>query len=559
MSVGDELRTPADDGKRDAAGTRGTLNRHGADAGATVDAKRDDAAEVIAVRNVSKTFPGVKSLDDVSLGVRASEIHALVGENGAGKSTLTKVMAGVYVPDEGEVLIDGLPVRWKSPSEAKQRGIHVIHQELVLFPQSTVAANIYAGVEPRTRLGFVDHRRMEADARALLSALGVSLDCRERVGNLSVADQQMVEIARAMASDTRVLVLDEPTAVIAGKEVELLFARLRALRDRGVAIVYISHRLDEIFALCDRVTVMKDGCKVATQAVRETTREGLVRMMVGREMKEIYPPKLAIARDARVLLDVRNLDVGQRVFDASLTVRAGEIVGIAGMVGSGRTELASGIFGAMHTRGGTISVCGQTRSKMTPREAIRLGLGFVTEDRKSQGLLMLLDVARNVTATTLEQVSRLAMLNGAAEREAGAQAIRDYRIAGARPTGSVATLSGGNQQKVLIARWVRVCKHVLILDEPTRGVDVGAKAEIYRVMRELTSRGLGILMISSELQEVIGMSDRVLVMREGRINGEVRGAQMTEHDIMRLATTQAVSPNESGGEHEHADEAGAHA
>ena len=529
-------------------------------ASAAVSPSRDErpravGADVIEVRQVSKTFPGVKSLDAVSFGVRAGEIHALVGENGAGKSTLTKVMAGVYVPDEGEVCLDGEPIRWKSPSDAKQRGIHVIHQELVLFAQSTVAANIFAGAEPRTRFGLVDQRRMETDARALLLGLGVELDCRERVGHLSVADQQMVEIAKAMASDTRVLVLDEPTAVIAGKEVDLLFARLRALRERGVAIVYISHRLDEIFALCDRVTVMKDGRKVSTLDVRDTTREALVRLMVGREMKEIYPPKPSVDRDARVLLDVEHLDVGSRVFDASLTVRAGEIVGIAGMVGSGRTELASGIFGALPTRGGTISVCGQTRSRMTPRDAIRLGLGFVTEDRKSQGLLMLLDVARNVTATTLDQVSRLAMLDGPAEREAGAQAIRDYRIAGARPTGSVATLSGGNQQKVLIARWVRVCKHVLILDEPTRGVDVGAKAEIYRVMRELTSRGLGILMISSELQEVIGMSDRVLVMREGRINGEVRGERMTEHDIMHLATS-AADHNE-GGAYEYADEAGA--
>ena len=511
---------------------------------------RVSATDLIELVQVTKEFPGVKSLDQVSFGVRAGEIHALVGENGAGKSTLTKVMAGVYTPDSGEIRFDGSAVQWKSAPDAKRRGIHVIHQELVLFPQSTVAENIFAGAEPRTRLGLLDHAAMSRDAQGLLTELGVQIDPRERVGNLSVADQQMVEIARAMASDTRVLVLDEPTAVIAGREVELLFDRVRALRARGVAIVYISHRLDEIFALCDRVTVMKDGRKIATQEVLDTTRDELVRLMVGREMKDIYPAKPVIAPSAPVLLKVTDLCVGNRVFDASLCVRAGEIVGIAGMVGSGRTELASGIFGALAMRSGTIDIAGVRRTRMTPAAAIRLGLGFVTEDRKSQGLLMLLDIAQNVTATTLARVSRYGLMRHRLEKLAAQEAIKAYAIAGGRPAGSVATLSGGNQQKVLISRWVRVCQRVLILDEPTRGVDVGAKAEIYRVMRKLTEKGLGILMISSELQEVIGMSDRVLVMREGRINGEVSGASLTEHDIMRLATTRPASV--TGGTHEYA-------
>jgi ribose transport system ATP-binding protein len=507
------------------------------------------AADLIELHRVTKEFPGVKSLDNVSFGVRAGEIHALVGENGAGKSTLTKVMAGVYAPDSGEIRFDGRVVQWKSAPDAKRRGIHVIHQELVLFPQSTVAENIFASAEPRTRLGLLDHARMNLDAQRLLTELGVTIDPRERVGNLSVADQQMVEIAKAMASETRVLVLDEPTAVIAGREVELLFDRVRALRERGVAIVYISHRLDEIFALCDRVTVMKDGKEVATQDVRDTSRDALVRLMVGREMKDVYPPKPVLQGNAPTLLAVTDLCVGNRVFDASLTVRAGEIVGIAGMVGSGRTELASGIFGALAARSGTIAIAGVKRTRMTPAIAIRLGLGFVTEDRKSQGLLMLLNVAQNVTATTLDRVSRFCLMRNRPERSAAQEAIAAYAIAGARPAGSVATLSGGNQQKVLISRWVRVCKRVLILDEPTRGVDVGAKAEIYRVMRQLTERGLGILMISSELQEVIGMSDRVLVMREGRINGEVTGESMTEHDIMRLATTPTADITGDGHEY----------
>ncbi|CAB3761971.1 sugar ABC transporter ATP-binding protein [Paraburkholderia humisilvae] len=502
--------------------------------------------DVIEAVGITKQFPGVKSLDAVSFGVRGGEIHALVGENGAGKSTLMKVLAGAYTPDEGELRFDGQPVEWKSPAQAKARGIHIIYQELVLFPQSSVAQNIFAGMEPRTRLGFIDHRAMTERAATLLRELGVQLDPRERVGTLSVANQQMVEIAKAMASEIRVLILDEPTAVIAGKEVQLLFQRLRVLRERGVAIIYISHRLDEIFALCDRVTVMKDGCKIATQRVAETSHDELVRMMVGREMKDIYPPKAHLDTDIKVLMQVEGLHVGNRVADASLCVRAGEIVGLAGMVGSGRTELASGIFGALPARG-TVEVRGARHARMTPATAIRLGLGFVTEDRKSEGLLMYLNVAQNVTASTLRSVSRVGLLRANDERAAGAAAIREYSIAGAWPTGSVATLSGGNQQKVLISRWVRVCTSVLILDEPTRGVDIGAKAEIYRLMRQLTERGLGILMISSELQEVIGMSDRVLVMREGRIAGELSGEQLTEHDIMALATGSRST--HTGGAH----------
>ncbi|MFC0398846.1 sugar ABC transporter ATP-binding protein [Paraburkholderia rhizosphaerae] len=502
--------------------------------------------DVIEAVGITKQFPGVKSLDAVSFGVRGGEIHALVGENGAGKSTLMKVLAGAYTPDDGELRFDGQPVQWKSPADAKARGIHIIYQELVLFPQSSVAQNILAGIEPRTRLGSIDHRAMNERAAALLRELGVQLDPRERVGALSVANQQMVEIAKAMASEIRVLILDEPTAVIAGKEVQLLFQRLRVLRERGVAIIYISHRLDEIFELCDRVTVMKDGCKIGTQPVADTSHDALVRMMVGREMKDIYPPKAHQDSNGTVLMKVAGLHVGSRVVDASLSVRAGEIVGLAGMVGSGRTELASGIFGALPARG-SIEVRGTHHTRMTPATAIRLGLGFVTEDRKSEGLLMYLNVAQNVTAATLRRVSRFGLLRANHERAAGAHAIREYSVAGARPTGSVATLSGGNQQKVLISRWVRVCTSVLILDEPTRGVDIGAKAEIYRLMRQLTERGLGILMISSELQEVIGMSDRVLVMREGRIAGELSGERMTEQQIMALATGSRSTP--TGGAH----------
>jgi ribose transport system ATP-binding protein len=492
---------------------------------------------MLRLEGISKSFPGVQALRGVNLEVRPGEIHGLLGENGAGKSTLIKIVAGAYVPDRGDMSFDGAPVRSSSPREAKRRGVHVVYQEFVLFPQLSVAENIFIGHERRNRLGIVDHARTRSDAKQLLERLGISLDPRACVGSLSVADQQMVEIARAMVHEVKLLVLDEPTAVIAGREVALLFERLRRLRAGGVSVIFISHRLEEVFAICDRVTVLKDGELVGTHNVAEVTRERLISMMVGRELGDLFPPK-RIAGPQRAVLRTEALSVAGRVRDISIELRSGEIVALAGMVGAGRSELALGLFGALPISKGAIHVEGRRFTSMSPAKAIALGMGLVTEDRKSQGLAMLLDIAANITGPALAEVTKHLLIDRRAETAIARREIDRYRITCRGPQTPVATMSGGNQQKVIVARWARICRTVLILDEPTRGVDVGAKAEIYRIMRQLSDQGLAILMISSELTEVLGMADRVIVMREGRITGELQGKDATEENIMHLATSE---------------------
>lgn len=490
---------------------------------------------MLTISNLSKSFPGVKALSGMQLDVRAGEIHALVGENGAGKSTLTKIIAGVYQPDEGQIEYDGEITHWPSPGAAKAAGVHVIYQEFVLFPHMTVAENIFIGNERRGLLGLVDHGQTRKDAAELLHRLGVEIDPDKRVVELSVADQQMVEIAKAMVHKVRLLILDEPTAVISGHEVELLFQRLQALRADGVAIIYISHRLEEIFEICDRVTVLKDGQFVASRAIADVTRDQLVALMVGRDMSELFPPK-ATAASGAVVLQAKGVSAAGRVRNASLTLRAGEVTALAGMVGAGRTELALAIFGGLPMTAGSVEIGGKSHSQMSPALSIREGIGLLTEDRKGQGLAMLLDVAANITAADLQTVSRNGFLDRARENEIAREEIASYQIACRGPQNPVVTMSGGNQQKVLVSRWARTCRRVLILDEPTRGVDVGAKAEIYRIMRELAAKGIAVLMISSELPEVVGMADRVVVMREGAISGELTGTDITEEQIVRLAT-----------------------
>jgi ribose transport system ATP-binding protein len=496
---------------------------------------------MLTIAKVSKSFPGVKALSEVQLDVRAGEIHALVGENGAGKSTLTRIIAGVHQPDEGSIEFDGGIVHWASPAAAKAAGIHVIYQEFVLFPNLTVAENIFLGHERRGFLNGIDHARTRQDAKDLLGRLGVNIDPDALVSELSVADQQMVEISKALVHKVKLLILDEPTAVIAGHEVELLFGRLRALRDDGVAIIYISHRLEEIFDLCDRVTVFKDGQFVATEPVADMTHDTLVALMVGRDMNELFPPKAALQQTRPVVLSARDVSVKGRVHKASIDLRAGEITALSGMVGAGRTELAMAIFGGIPMTSGEITIGGETLHKMTPAVAISKGIGLLTEDRKGQGLAMLTDVATNITASDLGSVSQSGWLDQTKERALAASEIDTYRIACRGPQGAVLTMSGGNQQKVLVARWARTSKKVIIMDEPTRGVDVGAKAEIYRIMRQLADRGLAVLMISSEMPEVIGLADRVYVMREGVITGQLEAAEIDEQRIVQLATQKRAS------------------
>jgi ABC-type sugar transport system ATPase subunit len=496
---------------------------------------------MLTLQGISKNFPGVRALAGVNLDVRAGEIHGLLGENGAGKSTLIKIIAGALAPDDGEMTFADAPARWASPREAKLAGVHVVYQEFALFPQLSVAENIFLGNERRNRLGLVDHNRTRREADELLARLGVSLDVRARVGSLSVADQQMVEIARAMTRNVRLLILDEPTAVIAGREVALLFDRLRRLREDGVSVLFISHRLDEVFALCDRVTVLKDGRFVGTDETRALTRARLIAMMVGRDLGDLFPPRSETARMREPVLRTEKVAIGDRVQDISIELHAGEIVALAGMVGAGRTELALGLFGAMPIASGAIQIDGARFTTMSPAQAIRLGMGLVTDDRKAQGLALLLDVAANITGPALAEITRRGLLDREAETAIATREIERYRIACRGPATPVATMSGGNQQKVIVARWARICRTVLILDEPTRGIDVGAKAEIYRIMRELAAAGVAILMISSDMIEVIGMADRILVMREGRITGELPGREATEEAIMHLATSERAA------------------
>ena len=494
---------------------------------------------MIALTGITKSFPGVKSLDGVDFSARAGEVHALLGENGAGKSTLIKTIAGAYQADAGTIRFDGTERRWASPREAKKAGIHVIYQELVLFPELSVAENIFIGEEPRTRFGLIDRKALKAKARDILARLGHAIDPDLPVKALSVADQQMVEIAKALVGEVKLLVLDEPTAVISGRETELLFERVRMLRDAGVCVIYISHRLEEIFALADRVTVLKDGRLIGTRAVAELTRDGLVAMMVGRPLADIYPLKRPVPKGSAPVLSVRGLAAAPRVRDVGFDLFPGEILGLAGLVGSGRSETAHAIFGSLRRDAGMVMLDGVELSGGSPAGAIARGLGLLTEDRKGEGLMMRLDAAANIAAPTLERFRSGPFLDRDKEVAAAREEIARFRIAVPGPRAGVSHLSGGNQQKILFGRWARACRKVLILDEPTRGVDVGAKVEIYRIIHELAAAGVGILVISSELPEVIGLASRVLVMKEGAIAGELAGDAIGEEAIMRLAALGA--------------------
>jgi ribose transport system ATP-binding protein len=497
--------------------------------------KEGRTATMLRATGITKTFPGVKSLDRVDFTVEGGEIHAIVGENGAGKSTLIKILSGAYVPDEGKVEFDGRVVEWTGPRQAQEAGIHVIYQELVLFPELSVAENIFIYSQPLTRLGFLDYRTMERRAEEALDRLGVHVDVRSKAGSLSIADQQMAEIARALVGSVKILVLDEPTAVISGREVELLFERLAVLRASGVAIIYISHRLDEIFQIADRVTVLKDGQLVGTWPVRQVDHDRLISLMVGRPLSDVFPPRRPIHPDAEILLRAEDINVAGRVKNASLTIRAGEVLGLAGLVGSGRTELAQAVYGGLSFDSGKVVVDGKEFVRTSPRQSIEMGVGLLTEDRKGEGLLMNLGVGANIVAPRLKDVARGILLDLATEAKICTEEISKFGIAAPGVRTRVINLSGGNQQKVLLSRWVRASRRVLLLDEPTRGVDVGAKVEIYRIIRKLVDDGYGILMISSELNEIIGMCDRTLVISEGVITGELIGPQITEEAIMTLA------------------------
>ena len=501
-----------------------------------------DAVPRLEMRGISKTFPGVKALDNVQLKAWGGEVMAVMGENGAGKSTLMKILSGAYQADTGgEILIDGKPAAITDPIAAKRHGVAIIYQELALAPNLTVAENIYLGAEP-TRAGQVDRRAMEAGCQPVLERLGAPFTAKTPVGTLSIAEQQLVEIARALHAKSRILVLDEPTTALSARETERLFALIRQLRADGIALLYISHRMAEIYELADRVSVLRDGGYVGTLDRAGLSAEALVKMMVGRDLSSFYKKEHDPhgGRGATVL-EVRGItDGGKRVHPCSFTVHQGEVLGIAGLVGSGRTELARLIYGADRRTGGEVVLQGQTLDIQQPSDALDHGIAYLTEDRKALGLFLDLSCGANINMGVIgRDAGPAGTLNlGAAKRRA-AQAFAAMRVRAASPEAAVGSLSGGNQQKVLLSRWLEIGPKVLILDEPTRGVDIGVKSEIYRIIDELAQGDIGIVVISSELPEIIGTCDRVLVMREGRIAGEVggpAGAAITQENIMALGT-----------------------
>ncbi|MCE0801437.1 sugar ABC transporter ATP-binding protein [Buttiauxella sp. S04-F03] len=489
---------------------------------------------ILEMRNIAKSFGKFYALKGVDLTVFPGEIHALMGENGAGKSTLMKILAGAYIATSGEILINGEPYSIKGPKDALNAGITLIYQEMQLAPNLTVAENIFLGSE-LSRGGLVKRKEMVMQAQTVIDRLGAQFKASDLVSRLTIAEQQQVEIARALHRNSRILVMDEPTAALSSRETHRLFELIMRLRDEGMAIIYISHRMAEVYELSDRVSVLRDGQYVGSLTREHLNANELVRMMVGRPLSDLFNKERDIPQGA-VRLNVHHLTDGAKVQPVSLQVKSGEIVGLAGLVGAGRSELAQLIFGVRKSTGGTIEIDGLPVKIHSPREAISHGIGFLTENRKEQGLFLELAAQDNITMATLERDAHYGWLDRKKAQTISDDAISLLNIRVPHAQVRAGGLSGGNQQKLLISRWVAIGPRILILDEPTRGVDVGAKSEIYRIMSQMAKQGVAILMISSELPEVVGMSDRVYVMREGSIAGELHAADITQENIMTLAT-----------------------
>jgi ribose transport system ATP-binding protein len=492
---------------------------------------------LISVSRLSKSFPGVRALHEVRFELMPGEVHALMGENGAGKSTLMKILAGVYTRDSGEIVCDGRPVDFSSPRDAQAVGVGIIHQELQLMNHLSVAQNIFIGREPRMGLGlFLDEDKLNAQAREILGRTHVNLNPRTVVGTLTVASQQMVEIAKALSFDSRVLIMDEPTSALNDTEIAELFRIIRQLKERGVGIVYISHKMDELKQIADRVTVLRDGEYVATVSAHETSVETIIGMMVGRTLNDVARVENT-TQPGDVALEVRHLNAGPLVKDVSFVLRKGEILGFAGLMGAGRTEVARAVFGADPIESGEILVNGAVASIKNPCDAVKRGIGYLSEDRKRFGLATGMDVEANIVMSNLGQfLSFNTFLRRAQIRKRALHFINLLAIRTPSATQPVRLLSGGNQQKIVIAKWLERDCDVLFFDEPTRGIDVGAKSEIYKLLRALAAQGKAIVMISSELPEILRMSDRIVVMCEGRITGELSAGDATQESIMHLAT-----------------------
>ena len=501
------------------------------------------AAPVLELRHAAKSFGAVRALIDGSVDLRAGEVHALLGENGAGKSTLVKILAGVHQPDSGTLKVNGADVTLPGPAAAKAAGIAVIYQEPTLFPDLTVAENMFVGRQPHRSASWIkggrriDRRAMLREAAAVFKRLGVPLDPARIARGLSIADQQVVEIGKALSLDARVIVMDEPTAALSAAEVERLFEVIRTLKSQGAAVLFISHRLEEVFAICQTVTVMRDGSHVLTSDLAGLTANDLVRAMVGRELAE-RPPHAAAVTTGEPVLIVERLTREGVFTDISLTVRSGEIVALAGLVGSGRSEVARAVFGIDRYDAGQVAVNGKQLKKASPTSAMAAGIGFVPEDRRQQGLVMDMSVQQNVALASLHDLEKGGLIRASAERAMASDWAARLKIKYGRLTDPVSMLSGGNQQKVVLAKWLGRKPSLLIVDEPTRGIDVGTKAEVHNLLAELAGSGVGILMISSELPEVLGVSDRILVMREGTLVAEFSHAVASEEAVMSAAMGQ---------------------
>lgn len=496
-------------------------------------------SSLLEMKNISKSFPGTKALDGVRLEVKSGEVHALLGENGAGKSTLIKVLGGIYTKDEGEIFIEGKKVEIKSVQDARNNGISVIHQELMLVPHMTVAENIFLGQEIHGRAGTVRLAEQVQRVQQLLDDFGLDVRAKQQLGELNIAEQQMIEIVRSISFGARIIVMDEPTSSLSNKEVDVMFETVRKLRAQGMGIIYISHRMSELDEISDRITIMRDGQYVDTVITKDTSRERLVKLMVGRELSSYYTKTDTATEE--VILQVENLSDGNRVKNCSFDLRKGEILGFSGLVGAGRSEAMNCLLGLSKPTAGKIKLNGKEILIRNPRDAIKLGIGMVPEDRKLLGLFKDQSVRFNMTIDILHKFINGISMKGELEKELAQEYIHKMSIKVASMEQSISGLSGGNQQKVLISRWLMCTEKILILDEPTRGVDVKTKAEIYELINELAAQGMSVIMVSSELPELINMSDRVVVMCHGNTTGILNREELEQEKIMLLATTDDVA------------------
>jgi ribose transport system ATP-binding protein len=500
---------------------------------------------LLEARGISKSFPGVQALDGVNISVRSGRLNALLGENGAGKSTLMNILAGVFPPDEGEILLAGRSVRFKSPREAQQAGISIIFQELNLIPHLSVAENVFLGREPLIRFGLIDYGRMHRDAKTLLAQLELDVDPRTPVARLRVGAQQIIEIAKAISFRSRVIIMDEPTSAITEQEIEVLFRLIRQLKQQGVGIIYITHKLDELRQIADDVTIFRDGRFIASEPFAELTRDRMIQLMVGRELSELFPKTTAPLADEVLRVEGLSLRHPDRadeylVRDVSFSVRRGEVVGLFGLMGAGRTELLQSVFG-LHpvTSTGTVHVDGKRCELRSPEQAIAAGLALAPEDRKLDGLVLSMNVAENVSLACLSETTRAGLLQPRREREMVGRFVDRLSVKTPSLYQQIGNLSGGNQQKVVLAKWLATQPKVLLLDEPTRGIDINAKKEIYTIIDELAQSGLGVVMVSSELPEILAVADRILVLADGQLTAEFCHGEATEEKVLKAALSAA--------------------